>query len=84
MQDHGPFGVAGDLVLVREHRIQLIVSKNSGGTGASAKIAAARQLGLPIIMIARPAIPVIPARRAAHSVAAVLVWLHHYGPDRGV
>ena len=81
LQDRGPFSVAGDLALMRQHRIDLVVSKNSGGTGAAAKIAAARQLGLPVLMIDRPA---LPARREAHSVGEVLAWLHHPDTPRGV
>ena len=79
----GPFDVDGDIALMREHGIELVVSKNAGGTGAYAKIDAARMLGLPVIMIDRPA---IPPRRVAASVAEVMNWLaHHAGTtDRGV
>lgn len=79
--DRGPFTEAGDLALMREHGIELVVSKNSGGSGASAKIAAARELGLPVIMIARPQ---QPDRREAHGVSEVLDWLSHSGADLGV
>lgn len=79
--DRGPFGLEGDMALLRKHRIDVIVSKNSGGTGAFAKIEAARTLGLPVIMIDRPA---IPARPEAHSEAEVLAWLAHVGTERGV
>lgn len=72
--DRGPFALAGDLALMRDHRIDIVVSKNAGGTGARAKIDAARQLGLPVIMIARPA---LPARAEAHAVAQVLDWISH-------
>ncbi|SEL37875.1 precorrin-6A reductase [Roseovarius nanhaiticus] len=81
VQDRGPFSIAGDLALMRDHRIDLVVSKNSGGRGAHAKIIAARELGLPVIMIDRPALPL---RREAHSVDAVLAWLAHDGTERGV
>lgn len=81
VQDRGPFSIAGDLALMRENRISLVVSKNSGGTGAFAKIAAARALRLPVIMIDRP---VIPVRPEAHSVQEVLAWLGHSGTDLGV
>ncbi|PVA09582.1 cobalt-precorrin-6A reductase [Pelagivirga sediminicola] len=81
VQDRGPFTVEGDLALMRDHRIDLIVSKNSGGTGAHAKIIAARELGLPVIMIDRPA---IPARRELHEVDEVMAWLAHDGTERGV
>ncbi|PZQ99344.1 MAG: cobalt-precorrin-6A reductase [Cereibacter sphaeroides] len=77
----GPFTVEGDRDLLLRHRIEVIVSKNAGGDGASAKLAAARELGLPIIMIDRPA---IPQRREVHSVAEVLDWLDHGATERGV
>lgn len=79
--DRGPFTEAGDLALMRDHRINLVVSKNAGGTGASAKLAAARALGLPVIMIDRPA---LPPRREAHEVEAVLDWVRHTPTDLGV
>ncbi len=68
----GPFDVAGDTALLQEHRIEVVVAKNAGGKGAVAKIAAARALGLPVVMIDRP---VIPPRRVVHSVAGVMAWL---------
>ncbi|MCV3271382.1 cobalt-precorrin-6A reductase [Roseobacter sinensis] len=79
--DRGPFSVAGDLALMRDHRISLVVSKNSGGTGAYAKIVAARKLGVPVIMIARPA---LPHRAELHDTAAVLDWIAHASTDLGV
>jgi precorrin-6A/cobalt-precorrin-6A reductase len=78
--DRGPFTVDGDRALMQAHGIDLLVSKNSGGTGARAKLDAARTLGLPVLMIDRPA---LPPRREVGSVAAVLDWLGH-GADRGV
>ncbi|SDY31145.1 cobalt-precorrin-6A reductase [Citreimonas salinaria] len=79
--DRGPFSEEGDLALMREHGTQIVVSKNAGGTGAVAKIAAARALRLPVIMIDRPA---LPARDEVHSVADALRWLDHAGTDLGV
>lgn len=70
--DRGPFTHDGDLTLLREHRIQRVVCKNAGGQGASAKLSAARALGLPIIMINRPA---LPPRPEVHDPQAVLDWL---------
>ena len=77
----GPFSEDGDRALLQDHRITLIVSKNAGGTGAVAKISAARVLGMPVLMIDRPA---IPPRDEVGSVAAVLDWLRHFGIDLGV
>lgn len=78
--DRGPFTLAGELALLREHHIQVVVAKNAGGSGARAKLDAARELGLPVVMIDRP---FIPPRPQVGSVAAVLDWLDH-GVVRGV
>jgi precorrin-6A/cobalt-precorrin-6A reductase len=80
--DRGPFTVAGDLALLRSHAITHIVAKNAGGSGASAKLEAARQLGLPVILIDRPA---VPPRFVCHSVDQVMRWLHAgNSEERGV
>ncbi|WP_421362027.1 cobalt-precorrin-6A reductase [Agrobacterium rosae] len=50
----GPFALADEIDLLRENHIAFIVSKNSGGTAAYAKIKAARQLGIRVLMIERP------------------------------
>jgi precorrin-6A/cobalt-precorrin-6A reductase len=68
----GPFDVVGDTALMQDHGTEVIVAKNAGGKGAVAKIAAARALGLPVVMIDRPA---IPHRPVVHSVAGVMAWL---------
>lgn len=79
--DRGPFTVEGDLALLRDHGISHIVAKNSGGAGAEAKLIAARALGLPVILIDRPA---LPARDVARDVAAVMDWLRHTPARLGV
>ncbi|SNR43614.1 cobalt-precorrin-6A reductase [Puniceibacterium sediminis] len=81
LQDRGPFTVENDLHLMRHHRIKTVVSKNAGGTGAAAKITAARQLGLPVIMIDRPS---LPPRPEAYAIPDVMAWLGHSGTDLGV
>jgi precorrin-6A/cobalt-precorrin-6A reductase len=77
----GPFTVAGDLALMRNHGIQMVVAKNAGGGGAVAKITAAREMRLPVVMIDRP---VLPARRVLRDVADVMGWLQHHPARRGV
>ncbi|MET0363520.1 MAG: cobalt-precorrin-6A reductase [Sphingobium sp.] len=78
--DRGPFTAADDERLLRDHAINLIVAKNAGGTGAVAKLDAARALGLPVLIIDRPA---LPPRREAQDIDAVLHWIAHPA-DRGV
>jgi precorrin-6A/cobalt-precorrin-6A reductase len=70
----GPFTLGGELALMRSRRIEWIVARNSGGAGARAKIDAARELGLPVIMIARPE---LPDRPRADSIDEVMAWLGH-------
>jgi len=82
--DRGPFTVTGDSRLMQVHTIDLVVCKNAGGQGAEAKLLAARQLGLPVLMIDRPA---IPDRAEVDRPEDVLAWLGHDdgpGAERGV
>jgi len=53
----GPFIVADEIALLRAHRIDVIVTKNSGGDATAAKLAAARALGIEVVMVRRPAPP---------------------------
>lgn len=79
----GPFDRAADRALLAAHRIEIVVAKNAGGDAAVAKIEAARDLGLPVVMVRRPA---IPPRRTVASVAEVMDWLIHDNTptERGV
>ena len=71
----GPFSLPDELRLLAEHRIGLMVAKNSGGDATYAKIDAARRMGLPIIMIERPAIALDPRSPAVASVEDVVAWI---------
>jgi precorrin-6A/cobalt-precorrin-6A reductase len=68
----GPFTVEGDRALLQVHGIELVVAKNAGGAGAEAKLVAARELGLPVILIDRPW---VPQRKVARTVPEVMAWL---------
>ncbi len=70
----GPFTLQSDRKLMVSRRIDIVVARNSGGSGARAKIDAARELGIPVIMIARPA---LPERPRVESVEEVMAWLGH-------
>jgi precorrin-6A/cobalt-precorrin-6A reductase len=69
--------------LLKADEIDVIVSKNSGGSATYAKIEAARELDLPVIMIARP---VKPAGHVLNGPQEALAWLHGRAPAsrRGV
>ncbi len=68
----GPFTEADERALLRRHRIDALVSKNSGGPATYAKISAARGLGLPVVMIARPA---APAGKAVADLEGAFAWI---------
>ncbi|WP_264325043.1 cobalt-precorrin-6A reductase [Romeriopsis navalis] len=68
----GPFSVEDEKALMQKYRVGAIVSKNSGGNATYAKIIAARELGLPVVMIPRPALPV---GEVVHDVDAVVAWV---------
>lgn len=70
----GPFTEAGDTDLMQQHAISHIVAKNAGGSGARAKLDAARALRLPVILIDRP---VAPDRLIVAEVVTVMHWLDH-------
>jgi precorrin-6A/cobalt-precorrin-6A reductase len=80
IQARGPFDRDAQRRLLAGERIEVVVSKNAGGEATYAKIEAARMLGLPVVMIARPHKP------ASHVLAGVeqaVAWLHGLAP-RGV
>ncbi len=68
----GPFNFADELELLGAHAIDVLVTKNSGGMATSAKLAAARALSLPVIMVSRPA---MPDAVSVETVAEALAWL---------
>jgi precorrin-6A/cobalt-precorrin-6A reductase len=70
----GPFSEAEDRALLKRHRIDVVVAKNSGGSATYGKIAAARTLQLPVIMLPRPALPEVSS---VATVEEAFAWLDH-------
>ncbi len=68
----GPFKLEGELELMQAHDIDWLVTKNSGGEAARAKLDAARSLGVPVIMVDRPH---LPERQSVETVAEAMEWL---------
>jgi precorrin-6A/cobalt-precorrin-6A reductase len=68
----GPFTLAGERHLLERHAIDVLVAKASGGAATAAKIVAARELSLPVVMVRRP--PVEPGE-AVETIEAALGWL---------
>jgi precorrin-6A/cobalt-precorrin-6A reductase len=69
----GPFTPEGERELFAFARIDVVVSKNSGGAATEAKLGVAREMGLPVVMLRRPALPA--AGREFDSVADLLAAL---------
>jgi precorrin-6A/cobalt-precorrin-6A reductase len=80
--DRGPFTQSDDQQLLRNNQIHVIIAKNSGGAASYGKIAAARELGIEVVLIARPTVP--EALTVATVDRAVAAARHALGlTDRG-
>jgi precorrin-6A/cobalt-precorrin-6A reductase len=69
----GPFDIESERALMGEHRIDAVVTKNAGGSATEAKLVAARALGIPVVMIARPAQPAVTVVPGVDQAVAWLV-----------
>ena len=68
----GPFTVEGEAALLAQHRIDTLVTKNSGAAATAAKLAAARDAGVRVVMVRRPEPPAGPL---VESVGEALDWV---------
>ncbi|MGD1171316.1 cobalt-precorrin-6A reductase [Mycobacterium seoulense] len=73
----GPYHYDGEVALLREHRIDALVTKNSGGDMTRAKLDAAAALNIPVVMVARPPLPA--GVSAVGSVEQAVKWLAGQG-----
>ncbi|RWM05220.1 MAG: cobalt-precorrin-6A reductase [Mesorhizobium sp.] len=80
----GPFPEAEERVLLQQHGIDAIVSKNSGGEATYGKIAAARALGIEVVMIRRPPLPDVSSAETGDALAAKVDHLFAPVAERGV
>lgn len=71
--DRGPFDVERERALMTEHGVDALITKDSGGAYTEAKLTAASELGIPVIVVRRPQVP--SGMSEVESVADVLPWL---------
>ena len=72
LYDRGPFDLDAERALMRRERIEVVVTKNSGGAATRPKLVAARELGLPVVIQQPPARPDVPQ---VHDVESVFAFL---------
>ena len=70
----GPYSYEAEKTLIQQQNIKAIVTKNSGGEKARAKLDVARDLGCPIIMVNRPQIPDV---KTVKTIDEALIWLEN-------
>jgi precorrin-6A/cobalt-precorrin-6A reductase len=68
----GPFTLDGERALMESHKIDVLVTKASGGAATAAKLEAARHLALPVVMVERPPAPAGPS---VDGVQAAIDWI---------
>ena len=71
--ERGPFSLADEVALLRGHRVDVVVTKDSGGHLTEAKLIAARLLGIPVVVVRRPPLP--PGVAVVATVDEALAWV---------
>jgi len=72
LRERPPFTVTAETALMTGQEVTHLVTKNAGGGATEAKLEAARTLGIPVVMIARPAKPEVPGFGALDNLMAVV------------
>ncbi|WP_308120460.1 cobalt-precorrin-6A reductase [Streptomyces bambusae] len=69
----GPFTLDDERELLRAHRIDLLVTKDSGGSATAPKLTATREAGIPVLVVDRPPVP--PGVPVVGTPQAAVDWL---------
>ncbi len=73
LKDRGPYTLENEIKLLKNHKISMLVSKNSGGVSTYAKIEATRHLKIPVLMVRRPE---MTKAKSCQTVNEAVEWLH--------
>ncbi|WP_351228063.1 cobalt-precorrin-6A reductase [Streptomyces sp. NPDC002133] len=76
--DRGPFTLDGERALLRGHRVDVLVTKDSGGAATVPKLTAAREAGVPVVIVRRPPVP--DGVPVATTPEEALAWVDGLGP----
>jgi precorrin-6A/cobalt-precorrin-6A reductase len=68
----GPFALEDELALMRNEKVEILVTKNSGGRATYPKIEAARLLGVEVVVVRRPK---PPEAETLHAIDSVMAWI---------
>jgi precorrin-6A/cobalt-precorrin-6A reductase len=73
----GPYDLAGERAVLAEHGVRLLVTKDSGGAMTEAKLIAAREASVPVVMVDRPPMPGEGGVPVVTDVPSAVAWLDH-------
>ncbi|MEU6944138.1 cobalt-precorrin-6A reductase [Streptomyces sp. NPDC046316] len=71
--DRGPFTLEGERELLARHAVDVLVTKDSGGAATAPKLQAAREAGVPVVVVRRPPVP--EGVRVATTVEEAAAWV---------